>query len=328
MSIKETVELCDFSQESDGLERLPNYNIQSVFQLSHFPQCSCSWTKQSNKRLCSKALTSCPNAQSWLSYAKIPHQTATSYLNFLNTPAESTFLKHTSHQISIDLPRTFPKNAYFSKGKGKEALGRVLYAFANFNPQVGYVQGINFIAAALLWHSTEVDAFWLLVSLMEDYGLKENYLPSMPGLGKHVHVVEYLVLHHMPDLYKHLLNYNISVQMFANDWCLTLFACIVPYRSMKCIFDCFFKYSWSFFYKLVLTILNKFKKQILRAQDIVDIISSLKPYKLSRSYWRTLLTLIEKHKVPVNWKKLCKKALNQTIDEQFIICLFYNYSCE
>ena len=44
---------------------------------------------------------------------------------------------------------------------------------------------MNFIMGALLWHANEVDAFWLFVSLVEKYELRDLYLPGLPGLSKH-----------------------------------------------------------------------------------------------------------------------------------------------
>jgi len=54
-----------------------------------------------------------------------------------------------------------------------------------YDTQLGYCQGMNFIAAAILWHANEVDAFWIFVRMMEDYELRDNYLPKLPGLDKH-----------------------------------------------------------------------------------------------------------------------------------------------
>ena len=53
-------------------------------------------------------------------------------------------------QIERDLGRTFPKHHYFMRsigGRGHEKLRRVLIAFANYERQVNYVQGMNFIVA-------------------------------------------------------------------------------------------------------------------------------------------------------------------------------------
>lgn len=53
-------------------------------------------------------------------------------------------------QIERDLGRTFPRHHYFMKsigGRGHEKLRRVLIAFSNYESQVKYVQGMNFIVA-------------------------------------------------------------------------------------------------------------------------------------------------------------------------------------
>jgi hypothetical protein len=58
-------------------------------------------------------------------------------------------------------------------------------AFAKYDPSIGYVQGMNFIVGALLYHSSEDITFWLFVSLIEDYELRDIYQPRLPGLYKH-----------------------------------------------------------------------------------------------------------------------------------------------
>ena len=63
-------------------------------------------------------------------------------------------------QIEKDLRRTEAGTS----GDQLEALRRVLQAFASFNPSIGYVQGMNFIAAGLLRVLPEAAAFWMLSS--------------------------------------------------------------------------------------------------------------------------------------------------------------------
>lgn len=54
---------------------------------------------------------------------------------------------------------------------------RILLAYAFFDTEVGYVQGLNFIVANLLWHSSEEQAFWALISMMYLYDLRCMFLP-------------------------------------------------------------------------------------------------------------------------------------------------------
>ncbi|TNN12074.1 Growth hormone-regulated TBC protein [Schistosoma japonicum] len=78
--------------------------------------------------------------------------------------------------ILADVPRTFPENKHFQDTDGPNnklvSLKRVLSAFAVHFPQIGYCQGMNYIAAVLLLvldcpqDEREVKAFWLLDALV------------------------------------------------------------------------------------------------------------------------------------------------------------------
>jgi hypothetical protein len=41
---------------------------------------------------------------------------------------------------------------------------------------------MNFIVGALLYHSSPDVAFWLFVALLEEYEMRDIYLPEFPGL--------------------------------------------------------------------------------------------------------------------------------------------------
>lgn len=43
---------------------------------------------------------------------------------------------------------------------------------------------MNFIAASLVFHATPDIAFWLFVSLIFDYHLRDNYKAGLPGITK------------------------------------------------------------------------------------------------------------------------------------------------
>jgi len=65
-------------------------------------------------------------------------------------------------QIALDLPRTSRWLSTDNTGKFKEKLKRVLWAYANYNPNVGYCQGLNRIACLALEHLSEEDSFHFL----------------------------------------------------------------------------------------------------------------------------------------------------------------------
>jgi hypothetical protein len=190
---------------------------------------------------------------------------------------------------------------------------------------MGYVQGMNFIAAALLWHATEVDGFWLLVHLMEDYDLRDNYGPSLPGLTKHCQIVNLILIEHLPRLHLLFCTHRISCELFITDWCLTLFGSLVPLQDMGELLSQFLAQGWSFFYKVVLVILNRLQSHLLQSTDVSDILSSLRPPNKSQRHWRDFVSHLEHGRESLSWGRLFREADGMAIDEDYIHKLHFGF---
>lgn len=52
--------------------------------------------------------------------------------------------------ITRDLHRTFPHHPYFQSSIGQESLFNVVKAYSLYDPEVGYCQGLSFVAGPLL----------------------------------------------------------------------------------------------------------------------------------------------------------------------------------
>jgi len=81
----------------------------------------------------------------------------------------------------------------------------ILIAYSKYDPQVGYVQGMNFIAGALLYHCSEEIGFWIFVLLIKNYEIRDVYLPGLPGLYKHTFVIDSLISQYLHNIFKHLV---------------------------------------------------------------------------------------------------------------------------
>ncbi|XP_053827040.1 TBC1 domain family member 4 isoform X2 [Vidua macroura] len=88
------------------------------------------------------------------------------------------------HAILVDLGRTFPTHPYFSThlGAGQLSLFNLLKAYSLLDKEVGYCQGISFVAGVLLLHMSEEQAFEMLKFLMYDLGFRKQYRPDMMSL--------------------------------------------------------------------------------------------------------------------------------------------------
>ena len=72
--------------------------------------------------------------------------------------------------------------------------------------QVGYCQGMAFIAGIMLMYVPEEPAFRLLARLMDEkgVGMRELFLPGLAGLKQSLRMFEWLLSRIMPGLRIHL----------------------------------------------------------------------------------------------------------------------------
>lgn len=69
--------------------------------------------------------------------------------------------------VNVDMPRTFGHHPLFQAGAGgTERTTEVLEAYICYRPDLGYVQGMSYLAAALCFHMDSFTAFKAMVSLM------------------------------------------------------------------------------------------------------------------------------------------------------------------
>lgn len=291
---------------------------------SHIPQCRCNKSRSGSKlHPSSETLReSCRKGQKWLKLVRLPQDPASSYLKLLNLSSNEPI----NTQLDLDISRTYSQVEYFSNGPGRQTMIRLIRSFCIYNPSLGYVQGMNYIIASLLWHTTEIDAFWLFVILIEDYELRDNFIPSFPGLKKHSHIIDFLINHHIPQLYAHFLNLNISIDLFATDWFLTLFTNTMPIQYSGEIFKYFFTQGWAFFYKLCIEIIIRLSDKLLSANTFAQVLSYIKPHDNSLKHWKSFVTTLEKGRDKGDWKKIIKSASFLDINERFLHCLSHNAS--
>ncbi|ONH67440.1 GTPase-activating protein GYP5 [Cyberlindnera fabianii] len=137
--------------------------------------------------------------------------------------------------IQKDINRT--SFAGGASGVDKEALYRVIKAYSNLDTEVGYTQGMAFIAVPLLMNMDELEAFSLLHKLMKGYGLRELFLPEMPGLLLKMYQFDRILEDNLPALSAHFQRQGIRSSMYASQWFLTFFAYKFPLEIVLRIFD-------------------------------------------------------------------------------------------
>ncbi|XP_071981950.1 TBC1 domain family member 1 isoform X7 [Engystomops pustulosus] len=182
------------------------------------------------------------------------------------------------HAILIDLGRTFPTHPYFSAqlGAGQLSLYNILKAYSLLDPEVGYCQGLSFVAGVLLLHMTEEDAFKLLKFLMYDMGLRKQYRPDMVTLQIQMYQLSRLLHDYHRDLYNHLEEYEIGPSLYAAPWFLTMFASQFPLGFVARVFDMIYLQGSEVIFKVALSLLGSHKPLILQQENLESIVEFIK----------------------------------------------------
>ncbi|QHS76493.1 GTPase-activating protein GYP5 [Saccharomyces paradoxus] len=156
-----------------------------------------------------------------------------------------------------------------------ESLFKIIKVYSVYDPDVGYTQGMGFIAAPLLINcENEAESFGLMVGLMKNYGLRELFLPGMPGLMLMLYQFDRLLEEHSPSLYNRLIREGISSTMYATQWFLTFFAYKFPLEFVLRIFDIVFVEGIEVLLKFAVNLMLKNEETLvkLRFDQLLDFL--------------------------------------------------------
>ncbi|XP_073768891.1 TBC1 domain family member 4 isoform X4 [Danio rerio] len=182
------------------------------------------------------------------------------------------------HAILVDLGRTFPTHQYFSAqlGAGQLSLYNLLKAYSLLDTEVGYCQGISFVAGLLLLHMSEEQSFDTLKFLMYDLGIRRQYRPDMISLQIQMYQLSRLLHDYHRNLYSHLDEHEICPSLYAAPWFLTLFASQFPLGFVARIFDLLFVQGTEVIFKVALCLLSSHEGEILECDSFESIVDYLK----------------------------------------------------
>ncbi|XP_010732307.3 TBC1 domain family member 4 isoform X5 [Larimichthys crocea] len=182
------------------------------------------------------------------------------------------------HAILVDLGRTFPTHQYFSAqlGAGQLSLYNLLKAYSLLDTEVGYCQGISFVAGVLLLHMSEEQAFDMLKYLMYDLGIRQQYRPDMVSLQIQMYQLSRLLHDYHRELYNHLEEHEICPSLYAAPWFLTLFASQFPLSFVSRIFDFVFVQGTGVIFKVALCLLSSHEGEIVECDSFESIVDYLK----------------------------------------------------
>jgi len=211
----------------------------------------------------------------------------------------------TAKLIPLDLPRTFPCLSFFQKdGPCHGKLHDILQTYVYYRPDVGYVQGMSYMAAMLLLFMDSFPAFTCLCNILDSNLFTAFFQMDMKTIQRYLAALDSVVAEFTPAVARHLKSLEISSDLFIMDWFLTLFSKSLPLDVAGRLWDVFLCDGEPFLFRCVAGLLDLLADTLARApfdeclhllthlpKDIseVKLIEKIKSVKLSRKQFNALV---------------------------------------
>ncbi|XP_072314988.1 TBC1 domain family member 14 isoform X1 [Eucyclogobius newberryi] len=173
--------------------------------------------------------------------------------------------------IKLDISRTFPQLCIFQQGGPyHDMLHSILGAYTCYRPDVGYVQGMSFIAAVLILNLDTAEAFIALANLLNkpcqmaffrvDHSLMLTYFAAF----------EVFFEENLPKLFTHLKKNSLSPDIYLIDWIFTLYSKSLPLDLACRVWDVFCRDGEEFLFRTALGLLRLYQ-DVLTTMDFIHM---------------------------------------------------------
>jgi hypothetical protein len=188
-----------------------------------------------------------------------------------------------------DVSRTFPDEVLFrgsedehgnivKNSSGHEMLAELLTIYSLYDPQLGYTQGMNYLAGFLLLNCRSPErCFKLLVAMMNEYDQRWMFLPGLPHLNQFLWMFEQFLNMFLPKLAEHFQKHGVVVTMYAVEWFVTLFTYILPRSTVQRIWDLYFVDSLVVLFRVGVALLKRSEYDLL-SMDFEGMLNYLKRF--------------------------------------------------
>ncbi|XP_063048041.1 TBC1 domain family member 12-like isoform X2 [Engraulis encrasicolus] len=171
--------------------------------------------------------------------------------------------------IKLDISRTFPSLYIFQKGGPyHDLLHSVLGAYTCYRPDVGYVQGMSFIAAVLILNMEEADAFIAFANLLNKPCQMAFFRVDHDLMLKYFAAFEVFFEENLPRLFQHFQTNSLTPDFYLIDWIFTLYSKSLPLDVACRVWDVFCRDGEEALFRTGLGILRLYQDVLLQMDFI------------------------------------------------------------
>ncbi|XP_073947606.1 TBC1 domain family member 12-like isoform X2 [Choristoneura fumiferana] len=195
--------------------------------------------------------------------------------------------------IQLDIARTFPHLCIFQPGGPYfDVLHELLAAYVCYRPDIGYIQGMSFIAAVLILNMEAPQAFVCFANLLDGPVLRAAFTRDGATMQRLWKAYTTLLRHNLPALAD-----AVAPELYLLEWLYTAFAKAMPLDAACRVWDVFLRDGGTFLFNTALGILHLYQEElkamdfISAAQFLTKLPEDLDPEALFKSISSVTMTL-------------------------------------
>ncbi|CAH2981134.1 unnamed protein product [Chilo suppressalis] len=195
--------------------------------------------------------------------------------------------------IQLDIARTFPHLCIFQPGGPYfDVLHELLAAYVCYRPDIGYVQGMSFIAAVLILNMEAPAAFVCFANMLDGPVLRAAFARDGQAMQRLWKAYTTLLQHNLPALAGVL-----APELYLLEWLYTAFAKAMPLDAACRVWDVFLRDGDTFLFNTALGVLHLYQDElkdmdfIAAAQFLTKLPEDLDPEALFKSISSVSMTL-------------------------------------
>ena len=178
--------------------------------------------------------------------------------------------------IDLDIERTFPYMGVFKQDSPLgESLREILRIFVVARPDIGYVQGLSYIAATLLLQMDKFQAFVCFMNIILSPNILPFYLLDEKNIKKRLDLFSDIFKINLPELFEHFKENEIMPEHYLLEWIMTLYTRNVFIDLSFRIWDIYMIEGIICLYKAAIVIFSIHQKDYLD-MEFSDILNHLK----------------------------------------------------
>ena len=177
--------------------------------------------------------------------------------------------------IELDIERTFPYLGLF-RGDSPMAqdLREILRVFVISRPDIGYIQGLSFIAGILLLNMDKFKAFISLMNLILNPIILPFYKMDNESIQQRLKLFKQVFYYNLPELCEHFDELGLLPENYFLSWNMTLFTRDVNLELAKRIWDVFMIEGIKAIYSAAIVFLSHFESKLIN-MDFVEIMTCI-----------------------------------------------------